>query len=474
MLTVYNTLTRRKEKFKPLKDKKVTFYHCGPTLYWTQHLGNLRAVVLADLIRRGLEYLGYQVKMARNYTDVGHLASDQDQGEDKIERSARREKKSPKEIVKKFLKIFENDLKELNVIPPEKKPFASGEIKGIQKMIKILLDKGYAYQTDLAIYFQVSKAKDYYRLSGQKGEKNISRAGKGEVGDSQKKSPADFALWFFKAGVHQKALQTWPSPFYSRLVEDGRGFPGWHIECSVMAQKYLGETIDIHMGGVEHIPIHHTNEIAQSEAASGKKFVNYWLHNEHLTVNGKKISKSQGTSYSLEDVKQRGFSPLALRYFFLQAHYRSRQNLTWSALKGAEKGLTGLQVQFEPPAGSFSGGRPEKKFLEKFRAALEDDFNIPRALATGREVLKSDLPGQVKLATLKDFDRVFGLGLGETKFEKIPEKIKKLGELRWKKKKAGDYREADRLRKEIGRLGYQVEDGVGDYLLKKNNFQERE
>ncbi|MFA5318694.1 MAG: cysteine--tRNA ligase, partial [Patescibacteria group bacterium] len=309
MLKIYNTLTKKKEEFKPINENRVGFYHCGPTVYWTQHIGNMRAMVLCDLIARSLEYLGYNVKLVRNFTDVGHLTSDEDEGEDKLEKGARREGKTPEEIARKYITVFENDIRDLNVMEPEVKPRATKHIKEMQAMIKILLEKGFAYKTELAIYFDVSKVKDYTKLSGQVLEKNISDAGSGEVSDKNKKNPTDFALWFFKKGAHKNALQTWSSPW-------GEGFPGWHIECSAMSKKYLGDTFDLHMGGIEHVPVHHTNEIAQSESANGVKFVNYWLHNGHLTVDGSKMSKSEGTAYSIEEIKSKDFNPLALRYFF--------------------------------------------------------------------------------------------------------------------------------------------------------------
>jgi cysteinyl-tRNA synthetase len=346
-IKLYNTLTRRKETFKPIKKNTVSFYHCGPTVYWTQHIGNMRGMFCSDIVVRTLNYSDYQVKHVRNYTDVGHLTSDQDEGEDKIEKSARQEKLSPQEIAEKYIKIFEKDTRALNLLEPTFKPRATQCIQEMIAMAQVLLDQGYAYSTDLALYFDVSKAKNYTQLSGQKLEEKLKGAGQAEVSDSQKKNPADFALWFFKAGRHKNALQYWSSPFKSPLVKNGQGFPGWHIECSVMANKYLGQTIDIHLGGIEHIPIHHTNEIAQSESANGVKFVNYWLHNEHLLVNNKKMSKSAGTAYSLDGIKEKGFNPLAFRYLLLQAHYRSKQNFTWPVMKSAQKGFNNLINQIK-------------------------------------------------------------------------------------------------------------------------------
>ncbi len=451
---VYNTLGREKQEFKPIKDGQVLMYHCGPTVYWTQHIGNMRGMVMADLIRRSFEYQNYQVKFVRNYTDVGHLTSDSDTGEDKMERAAKRDNLSPDQIAEKYIKIFETDTQELNIQEPNFKPRATQMIPEIIAMVQTLLDKGFAYATDLAVYFDISKAKDYTKLSGQKMEKNITDAGKGDVSDDQKKNSADFALWFFKAGVHEQALQFWPSPFHSNLVSNGQGFPGWHIECSAMIKKFLGDTIDIHMGGIEHVPVHHTNEITQSESANGVEFVRYWLHNEHLTVDNKKMAKSEGTSYALADVKEKGFSPMALRYFFLSAHYRSKQNFTWESLKAAASGLKKLQKQILKLEKKI--GQVNKDFQEKFIEKINDDFNIPASLAVGQELLKSDLSPANKLATILNFDKVWGLNLNKIKKEnkKIPAKNIELAEQSNQARLQSDYQKADELRSLSANQGY--------------------
>ncbi|MBD3359228.1 MAG: cysteine--tRNA ligase [Candidatus Buchananbacteria bacterium] len=467
MIKIYNTLTKKKEEFEPLKDKVVKFYHCGPTVYWTQHIGNLRGMVMADLINRSLRYLGYKVKLARNYTDVGHLTSDQDEGEDKIAKGAQREGLSPQQIAQKYIKIFEQDVKKLNILEPEVKPLATKHVKEMIDMVKNLLAKGYAYTTDLAVYFDVSKTPNYNQLSGKKLEEQIKGAGKGDVEDPGKKHAADFALWFFKAGKHKNALQTWFSPFESSLVKDGEGFPGWHIECSAMSKKYLGKTIDIHLGGVEHIPVHHTNEIAQSEAANEVKFVNYWLHNEHLTVDNGKMAKSEGTGYSLQEIEDKGFEALALRYFFLQAHYRSKQNFTWQALEAAQNGYDHLKNQILGLGKK--KGRINAEFKTDFIQAISDDFNIPQALAVAHDVLKSDLSEADKLATILDFDQVLGLNLAKVKKEKIkiPAKVIKLVEQREAARAIKDWDQSDKLRDKINQLGYQVEDTNQGQVIKK-------
>lgn len=464
---VYNTLNRKKEEFKPLKRNKVAMYHCGPTVYWTQHIGNMRAMVLADVVVRVFKYLDYKVKLVRNYTDVGHLTSDSDEGEDKIEKSAKSEKTTPDKIAEKYIKIFERDIHALNVPDADCKPRATETIKEMIVMVKTLIDKGYAYPTDLAIYFEVSKAKGYNKLSGQKLEENIKDAGKAEVSDPNKRNAADFALWFFKAGKHAGALQYWESPFKSPLVKKGEGFPGWHLECSVMANKFLGKTIDVHMGGVEHIGVHHTNEIAQSEAANGVKFVNYWLHNEHLVVAEGKMAKSEGTGYSLEEVMNKGFNPLSLRYFFLQAHYRSKQNFSWEALKAAENGLNNLYR--EVIGLGKKKGRVDEGFKHKFIEAAADDFNLPQAMSVVQSVIKSDLSAEVKKGTLIDFDKVLGLDLDKIKQEKIvvPESIKKLAAEREQARKNNEWSRADKLRDQIKDEGFAVEDTQDGFEIRR-------
>ncbi|MBN2093993.1 MAG: cysteine--tRNA ligase [Candidatus Zambryskibacteria bacterium] len=480
---LHNTLTSKKEIFKPIKPSMVSFYQCGPTVYWTQHIGNMRAVIMADLINRTFQYLGYKVNFVRNYTDVGHLTSDSDEGEDKIEESAKREGLSPKEITEKYIKIFEEDIRALNNLEPTVKPKATENIDEILDMVQILLDKGFAYETELAIYFDITKARDYNRLSHQILAEQKQGAGSGEVSDSSKKNPADFALWFFKKGKHVNAIQTWDSPW-------GTGFPGWHIECSAFIRKFLGPTIDIHMGGIEHISIHHTNEIAQSEAVNNAPLAYYWLHNEHLLVDGKKMSKSEGTGYSLAEIKERGFDPMALRYFFLGAHYRSKQNFTWEALEAARNGLQNLREQIRKLAtvSAFEAryAKPlesekitqrckDNDFKQKFLDAITDDFNIPKALAVLQELLKSNLADDIKLATALDFDKVLGLKLSEIKPEnpsasgEIPKEIKELTQKRQKAREEKNWQESDKLRKQIEEMGFEIKDTEEGYEITYNN-----
>ena len=458
-----NTLSRKEEIFNPLIPGKVGMYHCGPTVYWNQQIGNMRAMVMADIIRRVFEYNNYEVNFVRNYTDVGHLTGDNigdaDTGEDRMEKAARRENLSPDAIADKYIAAFVNDIAALNVIPPTHAPRATEYIKDMIAMVQTLLDKGYAYTTPHAVYFDVKKFPEYTKLSGQKLAHLESGEGHGTVRDTDKKDPHDFALWFFKAGAHANALQTWESPFNSSLVKNGEGFPGWHIECSAMSKHWLGPTFDIHMGGVEHIPIHHTNEIAQSECANDAHFVNYWLHNEHLLVDNKKMAKSEGTAYVLNDVIDRGYNPLVLRYFFLQSNYRSKQNFTWEGIDASAKALKKLQAFMNSAP---DDGVPSESYQTLFHELINNDFNITGGLAVAWELLKnSDISDADKKATILDFDRVLGLKLNETIEEEtveIPEHIQELLDERKKARGNKDWSASDELRDKMHALGFVVKD----------------
>jgi len=463
MLKIFNTLGRELQVFTPIEDKEIKFYHCGPTVYWTQHIGNLRAMTMADLIRRSLIYMGYNVKYVRNYTDFGHLTGDNigdaDQGEDRMERAAKKEGILPQEIADKYIKEFEIDINSLNLLTPSVTARATDYIQSMIQMIQILLDKGYAYSTPSAIFFDISKFSEYTKLSGQKLDMNKKGHGHGDILDENKRNPQDFAIWFFKTGIHKNILQYWPSPFQSNEVAQGYGFPGWHIECSAMAKSNLGNTIDIHMGGVEHIPIHHTNEIAQSESANSVKYVNYWLHNEHLDVDSIKMSKSSGNVYNLVNLTAKGYSPIDLRYFFLQSHYRSKQNFTFEALDGSKKSYKRLLNYIKIWTNDVEKSRAnqfqvDQILKEKFTNALQDDFNIPLALAIVWEIPKLDLPSYVKLDTLLDFDKVLGLKLEQiiadpTGGEEIPLEAKILIEERNQARFDKDWKKADEIRNKL-------------------------
>jgi cysteinyl-tRNA synthetase len=462
-----NTLTKNKELFTPLVPGQVGVYHCGPTVYWNQHIGNMRAVTIVDILHRMFLYNGYTVNLVRNYTDVGHLTGDNigdaDAGEDRMEKAAKRDGLAPDEIANKYIGIYLDDIKSLNTLPVTHDPRATDYISQMITMVEDLINNGNAYTTDLGVYFDISTYDDYTRLSGQKLENLLSGTGHGDITDTGKRNPGDFALWVFKTGAHAGALQTWDSPFISSLVENGRGFPGWHIECSAMSKHLLGETFDIHMGGIEHIPIHHTNEIAQSTCANHAPFVNYWLHNEHLLVDNKKISKSEGTSYLVSDIISRGFDPLALRYFFLQANYRSKQNFTWeglSASASAYEKLIKTLSQFP------TDGVVSESYQTLFRDMVSDDLNTAAALAVVWELLKNNgVSDEDKRATILDFDRVLGLDLEnkinqvvEKSNQVIPEHIQKLIDERNKMRAIKNWSRADELRDQIRDEGFEVVD----------------
>ncbi|MBN1331708.1 cysteine--tRNA ligase [Candidatus Dojkabacteria bacterium] len=448
-MQIYNTLTRKLEEFKPINPSNVTFYQCGPTVYSHQHIGNLFSAVKGDLIRRSLQFLGYDVKYTRNITDVGHLVSDGDEGEDKIAKGAKREGLSPKEITEKYTKIYHDDLTKLNVEKPTFETKATEYIDQMVELVQNLINKGFAYATDKAIYFEVDKFPKYNELNRQNLEKNIGGAGHGGEDDPGKKKPYDFAVWFFKTGSHANALQTWEKKFKGIDQPILAGFPGWHIECSAMAEDTLGQPIDIHMGGVEHIQVHHTNEIAQSECGYGKKFANYWLHHEMLLIDGGKMSKSLGNIYTLDQLIEKGYDPLDYRYFLLQAHYRSRQNFTWEALEGAKSARKKLVATLREMQ---KGGKILSEYKKKFDESLETDFNLPQALAVVWDILKSEEPDADKRATILEFDKVLGLKL--TTNEVMPRvftddqynQIEDLIEQRAIAKKSNDFETADKIR----------------------------
>ncbi len=463
-LYLFNTLTRKKEKFKPLRKKLVTMYNCGPTVYDRPHLGNLRAYIFADTLRRTLEYNGYKVKQVINITDVGHLTSDADTGEDKIEKSAREKQKSAWEIARYYENLFKEDIKKLNIKKPFKFPRATEHIKEMIELIKILEKKGYTYRTSDGIYFDTSKFKNYGKLA-QLDKKQLKPGARVEV-NPEKKNPYDFALWKFSPKDVKRQME-WESPW-------GIGFPGWHIECSAMSMKYLGKTLDIHTGGIDHIDIHHTNEIAQSEAATGKKFVNYWLHVNFLLVNNEKMSKSLGNIYTLEDLENKGYHPLAFRYLMLTSHYRSLANFTWQAIESANLTYKNL---LEQVSAELITNKKEKKFNKKealkeiknkILKIINDDLDTPKLIAELWNVLRSEKELEYKKLFALEADKILGLGITEfLKKNKIPTEIKKKVLLREKFRQNKDWQKADELREEILKLGYKVEDTKDGPVVKK-------
>ncbi|MEK6828624.1 MAG: cysteine--tRNA ligase, partial [Nanoarchaeota archaeon] len=418
-LKLYNTLTRKKDVFVPVKKGYVGIYSCGPTVYSYQHIGNLRTSVYNDLLKRLFLYNGYRVKHITNVTDVGHLTSDADIGEDKVERAASREGKTAKEISNYYFNLFKEDLKKLNVIEPDKWPKATEHINEMISLIKILEKKGFTYKTSDGIYFDTSKLKDYGKLAGLK--KEGLKAGK-RVAVGEKKHKTDFALWKFseRPGVRQ---QEWNSPW-------GIGFPGWHIECSVMSSKYLGNQIDVHTGGQEHIPVHHTNEIAQSEAGYGKKpWVKYWVHFAWLLFDGEKISKSRGGAYTLSELEEEGYNPMALRYLYLTTHYKKPLNFSFDMLdyaQNAYKRLKNILSEIKKARDKKNKKNinlAKKQFLE----IINDDLNSSKALAYLWDILRSDnLNDAEKYELAINFDKFFGLELDNEEKVDVSASIKKM------------------------------------------------
>lgn len=452
MLEVYNTLTRKKEAFKPTHKGNVGLYSCGPTVYFYQHIGNMRAYIFSDILKRILIYDGYKVKHVMNVTDVGHLTSDADFGEDKIEKAAEREGKKAKDITNFYLKIFKDDLKKLNIISPDFWPKATEHVKEQIELIKRLEKKGYTYKTSDGIYFDSSKVKNYGKLARLKKEE--LQAGK-RVKVREKKNKIDFALWKFseKPGMRQ---QEWKSPW-------GVGFPGWHLECSAMSMKYLGEHFDIHTGGIDHIPIHHTNEIAQSEASTGKKFVNYWMHGAFLTFKEKKISKSKGGLYTISELEELGFSPLEYRYLTLTTHYRKSLDFSIKNLKAA-------QTSYRRLKNIISGIKDKginKEYLKDFENTVDNDLDMPGALGILWKLVR-DKKAKGKLGTIKKMDEIFGLDLLRSEKIKIPEKVKTLVKEREKARKEKDWKKADEIRAKINKLGYILEDTKKGVVVRKN------
>ena len=443
MIKLYNTLSRKKQAFKPLNNKPVKIYACGPTVYDFAHIGNLRTYIFEDILRRTLEYNGYKIKQVMNITDV----------EDKIIKKAKAEKKDIFEITKPYTKIFFNDLKKLNIEKAEKYPKATEHIKEMVGLIKKLIAKNFAYQgKDGSVYFNISKFKNYGELSQL--EKRKIKIGTRIAADEYNKEEAqDFVLWkTAKAGE-----PSWPSPW-------GNGRPGWHIECSAMSMKYLGETLDIHAGAVDLIFPHHENEIAQSEAATGKKFVRYWLHSEHLSVDNQKMSKSLSNIFTLHDIERKKINPLAFRYLILTTHYRSKLNFTWESLGAAQNAMGrlttyDLRQTTNDERTTNDDNKKIKIYIKKFLSAINDDLNTPKALSIIWQIIKDEnFSSNAKKCLLLEFDKVLGLGLGKIKPLKIPQKIKQLAAQREKLRTNKQFIQADALRKQIEELGYIIED----------------
>lgn len=407
--SVYNTMSRKKEAIVPLKEGEIKLYTCGLTVYNYAHIGNLRTYIFEDALKKSMEYVGFKVKHVMNITDVGHLESDSDTGEDKMSKGAVREKKTVWEIARFYEEAFLRDFQLLNIARPTVVSRATEHIQDMIDFIQILEDKGYTYIANGNVYFSIEKYPDYTKLANLSIDE-LEAGSRVEV-DPFKKNPLDFVLWFTNSKFTNQIMQ-WESPW-------GKGFPGWHIECSAMSTKYLGERIDIHCGGVDHIPVHHTNEIAQSESALGHKWVNYWMHGEFLVMNNEKMSKSTGDFLTVSRLVEQGYSPLDYRYFCLQSRYRKQLVFSFESLTEAQKSLKKLKSRIKNIAEGCQADEALDKgklqtYQDKFIAQISDDLNIPNAFTVLSEVIKAkELNNTEKLYLIKDFDKVFSLNLAE-------------------------------------------------------------
>lgn len=479
-MKIYNSLTRKIEEFVPFAPPRVAMYTCGPTVYDYPTIGNWRTYVLSDLILRSLEYIGFDVDFVMNLTDVGHLTGDNigdaDTGEDRLEKAAAKWRKTAWEVAKFYGDDFVNSFDKLNLVRPKIFCKATEHIEGQIELIKRIERAGFAYRIDDGIYFDVAA---YERAGNAYGElsnlEEIKAGARVEV-NPQKKDPRDFALWKFSptsagSGQAPKRDMEWESPW-------GVGFPGWHIECSAMSMEYLGEQLDIHVGGEDLKSTHHPNEIAQAESATGKKpFVKYWVHGAFLLVDGGKMGKSRGNAFTLHDIENRGVDPLALRYFYLTGHYRKQLNFTWEALEAAETALSKLRaalVSFKNAGNGRTALSPEKlammdNFRNRFQSAVEDDLNLPEALAVVWEMVKSNLPGYDKYELLVRFDDVLGLRLAEyeVKYTQVPVEVRELLVKREELRAEKRFGEADEIRRQIEQMGYRVKDEPGGAVVTK-------
>lgn len=454
-LRLYNTLTRKKEDFKPLQGKEVRIYSCGPTVYSYAHIGNFRAYVFMDTLRRALKANGYTLKHVMNITDVGHLESDGDEGEDKMEKAAKKENKDPYEIAAFYTDIFFRDMGRLNIEKPEIIAKATDHIADMLEYVKKIMENGYAYETSKGIYFDISKLDHYPVLSNRNLEEQIAGA-RVDV-DEEKRNPYDFALWIKAPKNH---IMKWDSPW-------GLSYPGWHLECSAMGRKYLGDEFDIHTGGVDHIPTHHENEIAQSKGCTGHIPAKRWMHVEFLQVNSGKMSKSLGNTYTLDNLQEKGIEPLAYKLFCYTAHYRTKLNFTFESANSSQKALNRLRESYL--LHSQSKEKVEDKIIaeykEKFMEAVNDDLNMPLAMGIVWEVARNKQKSEQFAKLLLEFDQVLGLALDKSqeyieKQEKVelPEEIVTLIEQRKKARENKNWAESDRIRDELKEKGYLVKD----------------
>lgn len=458
MLKIYNTLKRKKEEFVPITEGEVKMYTCGPTVYYYPHIGNMRAYIFMDTLRRVLKYNGYKINGVMNITDVGHLTSDSDDGEDKMEKASKRENKSPWEIAKYYTEVFFNDLELLNIDIPEHITKATEYIPQMIKFIQKLEKKGYTYIIDDGVYFDVSKFGGY----GQLSSKDMDEVGVARVeGSKEKHHPFDFALWKFVPDSH---IMKWDSPW-------GVGCPGWHIECSTMSNDILGEYIDIHTGGIDHLPIHHENEIAQNDCAMGHQVVHYWMHNEFVLVDNGKMSKSLNNIYTIKQLQEMGYEPLSYKFFVLNSNYGKKINFTFDGLKAAQVSLDNLRKLIQEHKNGTAKVSKEKlnSYKEEFVQAINDNLNTPLALGVLFSMLKNEQKSADIYKLSLDFDKVFGLKLDEVKAKQVdvPSEVQALAQARWEAKLNKNWAEADNLRNKVSALGYEIKDGKDGFEIVK-------
>lgn len=470
-IRLYNTLSRSKEEFVPLKAGQVGMYTCGPTVYDYAHIGNLRTYVFEDVLRRALEYNGLKVNHVMNITDVGHLESDADSGEDKMEKGSRRTGKTAWEIAEEYTQAFKKDLRDLNIQEPHIWCKATDHITEQIETIRCIEEKGYTYRTSDGIYFDTAKLKKYGVLT-KIVVQDLMAGVRIEMGE--KKHPTDFALWKFSPEGTKRQME-WESPW-------GKGFPGWHIECSAMAAKYLGPLFDIHCGGEDAIAVHHTNEIAQTQACHGTNLANYWLHGYFLQLGQEKMAKSSGEFLTLQVLVDKGYDPLAYRYFCFTGHYRSQLSFTYESLTAAQRALENLRGEVKRLDPTHIGNGEDKKFggsevevyKGKFLSAINDDLNMPQVLAMVWDLLKDQQLGSAqKLSLIEDFDKVMGLKLAGISSEPaVPAEVSELVQKRQEARTAKNWAESDRLRNEISNLGFVVEDGPKGQTVRPKKFGE--
>ena len=465
-LILYNTLTKNKEKFNPLEKNVVKLYSCGPTVYSFAHIGNFRTYIFMDTLRRTLKYNGYNLKHVMNITDVGHLESDADEGEDKMEKAAKKENKDPYEIAQFYMNAFLNDVEKLNIDKPEIITRATDNIEEMIEYVKDILKNGYAYETSKGIYFDISKLDKYPVLSNRKIEEQIAGA-RVEV-DPEKRNPYDFAIWIKAPENH---IMKWQSPW-------GLSYPGWHLECSAMSRRFLGEEFDIHTGGVDHIPTHHENEIAQAKGATGKIPAKTWMHCEFLLVDGGKMSKSLGNVYTISQLEEKGITPLAYKLFCFTAHYRTKLNFTFEGVNSAQKAIERLYDSYlkHKNCNDYVDEVEIEKYRQTFLSYINDDLNMPAAMSVVWEVARNSKKSNKYANLLLEFDKVLGLDLvnaeehiSKMEEEEIPEEIKQLIEERKEARDNKDWEKSDKIRDIIIQKGYSIKDTKEGIIVKRNS-----